>query len=126
MNLTKPIQQLFNDEKFRAEYTHTLSRQVCLRAKLPHYVVICGNEFDRAVKYSRKSLLLAYFNKDYMIMMYEVPSMTFNSIQDNMMLRDAMLEVPKGVKNVNEQLFSQIKVETNQIDARTQNMKGVF
>lgn len=26
LNLTKPIQKLFNDEKFRAEFTHTLAR----------------------------------------------------------------------------------------------------
>ena len=73
LNMTKPVQKLFNDEKFRAEYTHALARQICIRAKLPHYVVICGSEYDRTVKYSRRSLMLAYFNPDFIIMLYEIP-----------------------------------------------------
>ena len=69
-----------------------------------------GREVDQMVKYSLKSLLQCYFNPDYMLTLFEVPTITFNSINPEFMLRDKMLQPVKGHKRVNDQLLSAIKV----------------
>lgn len=45
-NMTKPIAAFFRQKKFRRDFVDTLSKQLALRAKLPHYVVILGHEVD--------------------------------------------------------------------------------
>ena len=45
-----------------------------------------------------------------MLTLFEVPTITFNSINPEFMLRDKMLQPVKGHKRVNDQLLSAIKV----------------
>ena len=101
---------MFKQERFRREFTHTLARQVCLRADLPHYIVILGREVDQTVKYSRKTLLQLFFNKDYILTMFEVPSITINTIKT--VLSDSSLAPAKKADSERaERLFNLIKVE---------------
>jgi hypothetical protein len=114
-NLSKPIAAFFRQKKFRRDFVDTLSKQLALRAQLPHYVVIIGHEVDQTVKYSLKSLLQCYFNKDYLMTLFEVPAITLNRIDESLFLRDKMLKPEtnaKRSKKVNEQVLAAIKVET--------------
>lgn len=54
---------------------------------------------------------MAYFNKDYIIMLYEIPMQSYNTIFGKSMLLDEALKPPKEHKVINKKLFDQIQVE---------------
>lgn len=59
-----------------------------------------------------KSLLLCYFNPDYMLTLFELPAITINTIRNEFILGDKMLLPVKGHKRVNETLLNNVKVTT--------------
>lgn len=55
--MTNKITEIMDLDAFRKEFVHLLTMQVNFRAKMPHYVIIFGQDFNQAVKYSRGTLL---------------------------------------------------------------------
>ena len=103
------MQEIMDRDKYREDFVHMLTQQVALRAKMPHYVILFGTNFNQAVKYSRGSLLLVHMCKKYGLTMYEVPSIAISSVQKRLVEAD-FNPAKKADEEKMERLFKEIKV----------------
>ena len=84
--------EIIKVSNFRKELINILSRQICCRAKMPHYVVIFGQDYDQTVKYSKGTLMQILINNQYQLTLFEVPHIAINSVVMKNTLLDDELE----------------------------------
>ncbi|MFN9902663.1 MAG: hypothetical protein ACK55Z_28555, partial [bacterium] len=66
-NINSKIAELFKSDNLRKEFINVLTQQICIRADLPHYIIIFGNEIDQTVKFSKYTLLQVKITNPYLI-----------------------------------------------------------
>lgn len=104
------MQEFLDQDNCRKEIVNLLSKQVNIRGKLPHYVILFGQDFDQAIKYSRGSLLQLLVCKKYGLTLYEIPSLAISRVGKR--LHDADLKPKKKAdEDRAERLFKHIEVK---------------
>jgi len=74
-------------------------------------VVIFGQDFDLAVKYSKKTLMQILVNKQFNLTLFEVPQIQLNSVQLKERLVDKELQPPPSQTLSGEQIDKKIALE---------------
>ena len=91
--MTSKMKDIFKQPNFRKEVVSVVTRSLAIKAKLPNYVVVFGNDFELHIKYSKKSLMQVLVAGTWNITLFEVPKITLNFMSENMHLKDE--ELPK-------------------------------
>ena len=112
-NINNKITEFFKSDNFRKEFVNVLTQQVCIRADLPHCIIIFGNEIDQTVKFSKYSLLQVKMTSSYLLTLFEVPYIAINSLKPENKLLKSMI-TPNENKQDGQQLlnlFNLIKID---------------
>ncbi len=90
-NINSKIAEFFKSDNLRKEFINVLTQQICIRADLPHYIIIFGNEIDQTVKFSKYTLLQVKITNPYLITLFEVPYIAINSLKAESKLLNSMI-----------------------------------